>query len=220
MNKNLIITALLVAVACQSVSAVAPKVEVPASMMSSTYTAVSSFIGNHKYACATLCVSALLVGGYKYLSKKIAQYKTRVEPELDQLVAEVKQLVAVQDRYLTVERIKAANGSDNLLPTIKNGKYVSLDILYPKLTELANTYMISMNNLLSPNMTNEQKVIAQDRAFEAAHKFNHYALYGVLYKVSARSEKDGWTVNKFGIKTLKIGSDVYKAKLYRLSSVK
>ena len=218
MNKNLIITALLIAVSCQSVSAALPlKVEVPISMMSKMYTNVTSFVKNHKIACATVGVSALLVGGYKYLSKKMAQYNARVEPQLDQLVVEIKQVVA-QDKYVTIERIEAANDSDDLWPTIKRGKYVFLEALYPKLIELANTYMSRMNDLLRPNMTHDQKVIAQYRASEAAGNFNNYAFYEVLYKVSARSEKDGWKVNEHGIKTLE--GEAKKAKWLRLSSVK
>ena len=168
MNKNLIITALLVAVACQSVSAALPKDNVSVSMMSKMYTNVSSFVKNHKYACATVGVGALLVGGYKYLSKKLAQYNAQVEPQLDQLVAEVKQLVLEKNKYVTFEQIKAANSR----LTIKMGKYVFLEAIYPKLIELANIYMSRMNDLLKPNMTPDQKVIAKGRAFLAAYNFN------------------------------------------------
>jgi|GEM_PF-5744520 len=67
MNKNLMLAALLVAVMCQPVLAVS---EVPASMMSKVFTNVTSFVGNHKLAIgSTLAVSALLVAGYKYVTK-------------------------------------------------------------------------------------------------------------------------------------------------------
>ncbi len=72
MNKNVILTALLIAVSSQSVSAVSffrPKVE--ASMASKAFGTVCSFVKNHKLACAaTVGVSALLVGGYKYLTRE------------------------------------------------------------------------------------------------------------------------------------------------------
>ena len=67
MNKNLIITALLVAVSCQSVSAA-----VPASMMSKAFTNVTSFAGSHKVAlAATVGVGALLYAGYKYTREQV-----------------------------------------------------------------------------------------------------------------------------------------------------
>ena len=70
MNKNLIITAFLVAVACQSVSAALPKDNVSVSMMSKMYTNVTSFVKNHKIACATVASSALLVAAYKYVTRE------------------------------------------------------------------------------------------------------------------------------------------------------
>ncbi len=210
MNKNVLLTVLLVAVMCQPVSAVSSTL-----MMSKAFTTVTLFVKNHKIACATVGVSALLVGGYKWALKKMAQANARIEPELDQLVAEVKQIVA-QDKYVTVERIE--NSSDDLWPTIKKGKYKFLNALYPKLIELADAYMARMNDLLKPNMTHDQRVIAEHEASKAAHEFNHYAFYDVLCKVGARSEKDAWTVNDIRIKTLK--GDARKAEFNRLSSVK
>ena len=68
MNKNLIITALLVAVSCQPVLAVSD-----VSMMSKAFSNVTSFIANHKLAVgATVGVSALLVAGYQYLTREQA----------------------------------------------------------------------------------------------------------------------------------------------------
>jgi hypothetical protein len=65
------LTALLVAVSCQPVSAVAPKVDVPFSIMfTKPFMNIFSFVGNHKLAIgSTLAVSALLVAGYKYVTK-------------------------------------------------------------------------------------------------------------------------------------------------------
>ncbi len=76
MNKNLILTALLVAVSCQSVSAIVmPTFEVPV-VISNAFTNVTSFVGNHKIAAATVVgISALAVAGYKYLTRE----KTWVE---------------------------------------------------------------------------------------------------------------------------------------------
>jgi hypothetical protein len=219
MNKNLIITALLVAVAFQPVSAVSPSTLYASLAQFAVFSIPSSVVKNHKVACATVGVSALLYGGYKWASKQLARYNAQVEPQLDQLVAEVKQLVA-QDKYVTIERIEAANGSGDLWLTIKKGKYKFLEGMYPKLIELANIYMERMNDLLRPNMTYDERVIAQYRASEAASEFNKYAFYDVLYKVSARSEKDGWSLNEYGIKVLKVGSDAYNAKRFRLSSDK
>jgi hypothetical protein len=219
MNKNLMLTALLIAVMCQPVSAVAPKVDVPISMMSNAYTAVTSFVKNHKMACSVFGVSGLLYGGYKYLLKKRVQWYACVEAELDQLVAEVKETVA-KDTYVTFERIEASENGSDLWPTIKRGKYFYLEALYPKLIELANTYMTRMNDLLRTNMNHDHQVIAQYRASEAAYAFNHYAIYDVLLNVSTRPEKEGWAVNKYGIKMFKYDSAEYKAKFYRLSSTK
>ena len=64
MNKNVIITALLIAVSCQSVSAALP---VPVSMMSK----VTAFVGSHKAALGvTVASSALLVAAYKYFTRE------------------------------------------------------------------------------------------------------------------------------------------------------
>ncbi len=213
------LAALLIAVMCQPVSAVAPKVDVPISMMSNAYTAVASFVKNHKMACSVFGVSALLYGGYKYLLKKRVKWYACVEAELDQLVAEVKEMVA-KDTYVTFERIEASKNGSDLWPTIKSGKYFYLEALYPNLIKLANIYMISMNNFLRPNMTHDEKFTAQYRACKATCEFNRYAFYDVLLNVSTRPEKEGWAVNKYGIKMFKYDSAEYKAKFYRLSSTK
>jgi hypothetical protein len=69
-------------------------------------------------------------------------------------------------------------------------------------------------------MTHDEKFTAQYRACKATCEFNRYAFYDVLLNVSTRPEKEGWAVNKYGIKMFKYDSAEYKAKFYRLSSTK
>ncbi len=218
MHKNVMLTALLIAVLCQPVSAVsffAPKVE--ASMVSKAFGTVRSFVRNQKIACATVGVGALLVGGYNYLSKVAAHNHEICEKQLEELIAEVKNSVA-QDTFVSVKRIKEQVKKDpsrdlasNLWPTIKKGKYVFLDFCHPEIIKLANKYMRRMNDLLDQNMTHDARVIAHYKASRAAYKFNQYALRKVLYKFHARLQKEmleyGWTVSEWGIKTHKPGND-------------
>ena len=184
MNKNLIITALLVAVSCQSVSAA-----VPASMMSKAFTNVSSFVGSHKIATATVGVSALLYGSYKYLSKKVAQWNSGVEKQLDELVVEVKDIVA-KAKYVTVDQLDDAGIKKNPYHCIKADKYALLYCFYPEVIKLANDYIIKMNYCLQPNMTHDQRVIAHKEVVKAMHDFWRYAGTHVFLKVTKRDKNN------------------------------
>ena len=142
MNKNLIITALLVAVSCQSVSAA-----VPASMMSKAFTNVTSFAGSHKVAlAATVGVSALLVAGYKYLTKeKVWVEGTRINFEKRNIFRKV-----IKKGFFDFKTPKAATDAYEFVKASRHGQ--------PRLEAMAKVQRTSPNVVWNPRVMTDAEV--------------------------------------------------------------
>ncbi len=150
MNKNLIITALLIAVSCQSVSAaLPPKVDVPVSMMSKMYTKVRSFVGNNYKVMGATALSICV------LSILRVRYKKALTNSLQRLVADVKKAVDGQKRYITFQDLEACEPEDNLYGTLDARNYpcVAKDTM-----KVANEYICKKNVLLKPGMSYRETI--------------------------------------------------------------
>lgn len=150
MNKNLIITALLVAVSCQQVSAVSffsPKPAVPTSMISRMYATITSFVKNHKVACG----AALAYGLYKIYS--IGNEKCRIKSS-QQLLVDVKKAVDGQKKYITPEEIIACDDlSKNWYGELDSRNYPCVD---KSIVQSANQYIFKKNLLLKSGRSRQE----------------------------------------------------------------
>ncbi len=163
MNKNVMLTALLVAVSSQSVSAVpffAPKVNT--SMISNAFATVSSFVKNHKVASAIVGVGAVLA--------LYSGYKKRLTISLQRLVVDVKRAVDSQKSFIAPEELKACKLGDN--------PYGQLDFRnYPCVSKAtmnaANIYIVRKNALLKPGIARQEILQAKIRINEALAIFKN-----------------------------------------------
>lgn len=164
MNKKVLMTAFLVAVLSQSVSAVffRPQVEVPGSFMSKVSGHARSFFANYGKSIGIAAGVTLLYGLYR-------QAHTRVlTKDFQRLLADVRKAVESQTRYIDAQELAAAADNRNLHEELDSRNYPCVS---QETIRKANAYIQEKNRLLRPNMSPQEKLQIKDSVNRALAVF-------------------------------------------------
>lgn len=154
MNKNVILTAFVVAVVSPSVSAgfFRSNVEVPASFMSKAYGKVSSFVGKNYKA---LGAGVVLCCGYKLYK---ALYRTGLAQDYRSLLSDLNKKLASQKSYQP-----ELPPCDPKAPVEGELQAKNYPLISPETVKLANMYLSQKNLLLKPGLSQQEKAHIKSR---------------------------------------------------------